>query len=93
MYGEDLDWAYRIKQRDWKVIYYPEVEVLHIKRAASTSSPKAHYEFERAMWLFYHKHYRATTPRILDALVRLGLSLRGGRRLMREMRAADRGTG
>src|SRR5690606_33879325 len=35
MYGEDLDWAYRIKTAGWKVFYYPKVVVKHIKRAAS----------------------------------------------------------
>lgn len=87
MYGEDLDWAYRIKQQGWKVMYYPEVTVLHVKRAASTSSPRAQYEFQRAMWLFYRKHYRGVTPRWLDGLVRLGIGLRGGQRLRREIRA------
>ena len=85
MYGEDLDWAFRIKQCGWKVMYVPEVTVLHVKRAASMGSARAKSEFQRAMWLFYHKHYRATTPRWLDVLVRLGIGLRGGRRLMREM--------
>ena len=85
MYGEDLDWAYRIKQRGWKVLYYPEVTVLHLKRSSSAGSARARYEFQRAMWLFYRKHYRAETPRWLDALVRLGLGLRGGRRLLAEM--------
>lgn len=91
MYGEDVDWAYRIKQRGWKVMYYPEVTVLHHKRAASASSARARYEFQRAMWLFYCKHYRESTPRVLDVLVRLGLGLRGGRRLMREMRVSNGG--
>ncbi len=85
MYGEDLDWAYRITQRGWKVLYYPEVTVLHLKRSSSAGSARARYEFQRAMWLFYRKHYRAATPRWLDALVRLGLGLRGGRRLLAEM--------
>ncbi|HET7089078.1 MAG TPA: glycosyltransferase family 2 protein [Anaerolineae bacterium] len=85
MYGEDLDWAYRIKQRGWKVLYYPEVTVLHLKRSSSAGSARARYEFQRAMWVFYCKHYRAATPRWLDALVRLGLGLRGGRRLLAEM--------
>jgi hypothetical protein len=85
MYGEDLDWAYRIKQRGWKVVYDPEVTVLHRKRSSSAGSARARYEFQRAMWVFYRKHYQATTPRWLDALVRLGLGLRGGRRLLAEM--------
>ena len=86
MYGEDLDWAFRIKQCGWKVMYNPEVAVRHVKRASSRGSARARYEFERAMWVFYRKHYRAATPRWVDALVRLGLGLRGGPRLRAEMR-------
>lgn len=31
MYGEDIDWCYRFKQKAWKVIYEPAVTVLHHK--------------------------------------------------------------
>jgi N-acetylglucosaminyl-diphospho-decaprenol L-rhamnosyltransferase len=90
MYGEDLDWAYRIKQAGWKVYYYPKVVVQHVKRASSSQSnagaAKARYEFDRAMWLFYHKHYQALTPRWLDTLVQLGLGLKGGPQLRAEMK-------
>jgi hypothetical protein len=85
MYGEDLDWCLRAKQAGYRVVYYPSVVVQHIKRAASRRSPKARYEFQRAMWLFYRKHYRSRTPRLLDGLIRLGLALRGGPALLREM--------
>ncbi|MBC7228627.1 MAG: glycosyltransferase family 2 protein [Thermoflexales bacterium] len=61
MYGEDLDWCYRIKAAGWKVYYNPEVTVLHIKRAASTRNPRAQVEFWRAMEYFYRKHYAAHT--------------------------------
>ena len=83
--GEDLDWAYRIKAAGWKVYYNPAVVVQHVKRASYRHNPQAAYEFERAMWLFYRKHYQATTPRWLDALICLGLALRGGMPLAREM--------
>ena len=90
MYGEDLDWAYRIKQCGWKVYYYPRVVVQHIKRASSGQSnagaAKAKYEFDRAMWLFYRKHYQAATSRPIDALVRLGLGVKGGPQLRAEMK-------
>jgi len=77
MYGEDLDWAYRIKKADWKVYYNPQVTVLHYKRAASQHSRKADYEFYRAMHIFYHKHYAATTPLWLHWLVLGGIALQG----------------
>jgi GT2 family glycosyltransferase len=90
MYGEDLDWAYRIKQRGWKVYYYPAVVVTHVKRASSSQdnagAAKAQYEFDRAMWLFYRKHYQASTPRLVDWLVKFGLGLKGGAPLKAEMK-------
>jgi GT2 family glycosyltransferase len=90
MYGEDLDWAYRIKQCGWKVYYYPQVVVTHVKRASSSQenagAAKAKYEFDRAMWLFYRKHYQARTPRPIDWLVKLGLGLKGGAPLRAEMK-------
>jgi GT2 family glycosyltransferase len=90
MYGEDLDWAYRIKQCGWKVYYYPPVVVTHVKRASSgqdnAGAAKAKYEFDRAMWLFYRKHYQAGTPGWLDALVKFGLGLKGGAKLRAEMK-------
>lgn len=86
MYGEDLDWAYRVKTAGWKVVYHPEVIVWHIKRAASRRSQKAQLEFYRAMLIFYRKHYRATTPLWLHSLVMLGLLLKGGRGVWQELR-------
>lgn len=89
MYGEDLDWAYRIKQKGWKVYYYPQVVVQHIKRASSGQSnagaAKAKYEFDRAMWLFYRKHYQAQTSPLVDKFVRFGIGLKGGSKLRAEM--------
>ncbi len=88
MYGEDLDLALRVRRAGWRVAYRPHVVIHHVKRAASRASPQARYEFQRAMWLFYQKHYAATTPRLVHGLVMLGLALRGGPRLVRDMRAA-----
>lgn len=76
MYGEDLDWAYQIKARGWKVYYNPAVTVLHVKRAASRHSPKAQLEFYRAMDIFYRKFYAETTPFWLHSLIVLGIKAR-----------------
>ncbi len=86
MYGEDLDLALRVKRKGWKVYYNPGVQVLHYKRAASQGSAKARYEFWRAAYIFYRKHYLNTTPLALRGLIFIGLALKGGRKLIREMR-------
>ncbi len=70
MYGEDLDWSLRMKQRGWRIHYCPDVEVLHLKGQSSRRrSYRATQEFYRAMLLFYRKHYAKTTPKPLGALV------------------------
>jgi GT2 family glycosyltransferase len=75
MYGEDLDWAFAIKQAGWQVRYNPAVTVLHVKRAASRQSHRAQVAFHESMLLFYHKHYAATTPWPLGGLVETGIRL------------------
>lgn len=86
MYGEDLDWAKRIKDDGWRVLYYPEVEVLHVKRASSRQNKRAQHEFYRAMLIFYHKHYRSETPFLLHLVIMLGLVVKGGRQLLPAIR-------
>lgn len=86
MYGEDIDWAYRIKQAGWTVLYYPDVTVLHVKRAGSRQNPRTKVEFQRASLRFYRKHYEATTPRWLHWAILLGLILKGGRPIWKEIR-------
>jgi len=78
MYGEDLDWAKRIKDAGWQVWYNGQVEITHVKAAASSQSSKARIDFYEAMWIFYRKHYREQTPWLLDKLIMLGVVVKGG---------------
>ncbi len=73
MYGEDLDWAYALKQAGWQVRYNPAVTVLHVKRAASRQSHRAQIAFHEAMLYFYRKHYAGAIPPVLGGLVVLGI--------------------
>jgi GT2 family glycosyltransferase len=93
MYGEDLDWAMRLKATGWRVGYRPHVQVVHVKRAASRGSARARHEFQRAMWLFYDKHFAATTPLPVHALIVAALVARGGPSLLREMLLGHRAGG
>lgn len=78
MYGEDLDWAFRIKQAGWKVWYEPGAVVTHLKSAsARRQSGRMIFEFYRAMWLFHAKHYAPRTFFPVNALVMIGIVARG----------------
>lgn len=74
MYGEDLDWAYRIKQAGWRIWYNADVTVLHYKGAASrkrsTTSILAFYD---AMRRFHAKHYKTETPAPINWLIEVGV--------------------
>jgi hypothetical protein len=78
MYGEDLDWAKRIKDVGWEIWYNGAVEITHVKEAASSRSSKSRIDFYEAMWLFYAKHYRSKTPWLLDTAILLGIVIKGG---------------
>lgn len=78
MYGEDLDWAKRIKDAGWEVWYNGQVEITHVKEAASRQSSKSRIDFYEAMWIFYEKHYRRETNWLLDKVILLGIVVKGG---------------
>ncbi len=88
MYGEDLDWAFRIKQYGWRVMYVPSVVIYHYKRASSSQRPfGAIRNFYDAMRIFYRKYYAATTPAPLGWLIEAGITIKEfiglGRNLLR----------
>jgi GT2 family glycosyltransferase len=70
MYGEDTDWAYRIKQAGWRIMYVPRTKVRHLKRASSRKyRSRTIRHFYDAMRIFYRTHYAAIYPRWITAAV------------------------
>ena len=70
MYGEDLDWAFRMKANGWRIVYTPVTTVTHLKRASSRRARgrtiRAFYE---AMRIFYQDHYERSYPRWLSWII------------------------
>lgn len=86
MYGEDLDWSYRIKERGWKVVYHPATTVLHLKGQSSRQARlRSTREFYRAMLIFYRKHYAPTSGRLLHCLVLSGIYVFGSAALAKHL--------
>jgi GT2 family glycosyltransferase len=89
LYGEDVDFCYRVKEKGYKVMYLGDVEVLHYKGAgvgrssskdiktASNSSKevlsKVPYYTIDAMKLFVNKHYKNKYPQWLINFMFLGM--------------------
>lgn len=82
MYGEDLDWSYRIKQAGWKIMYLPDVKITHLKRQSGRENvsaeerKKATGYFYSTMKLFYQKHYQDKYPFFINWLMIWGINLK-----------------
>ncbi|MEO6350323.1 MAG: glycosyltransferase family 2 protein [Candidatus Limnocylindrales bacterium] len=77
MYGEDLDWAYRIKHAGWRVMYTPLTTVTHIKRASSRQSrPRTIRAFYDAMRIFFRRHYEEQYSRPVAWLTYAAINMR-----------------
>lgn len=72
LYGEDLDWCYRIKQSGFGVWYEGSVTTLHVKGAnGGKRSAVSLRHFYRTMWIYFEKHHAGKYPRFVSRLVSL----------------------
>lgn len=75
MYGEDLDLAFRIKEKGYSVIYYPKFHVTHLKYQSGLKNQneqvkkKIRKHFYEAMGIFYQKHFYKKYPSPISQLV------------------------
>jgi O-antigen biosynthesis protein len=76
MYGEDLDWCYRVRQAGFKVYYVHSTQIVHFKGESTRRSNIDEVRvFYGAMELFVEKHFSAL--RIGRFFLHLGIGLRG----------------
>ncbi|MFZ2199636.1 MAG: glycosyltransferase family 2 protein [Microgenomates group bacterium] len=95
LYGEDVDFCYRLKEAGYRNIYWPEVTVLHYKgvttgmskQSGSVSTAKKETIRRvkgwsiQAMEIFYAKHYIKKYPFFINWLVFLGIKIMKFRRV------------
>lgn len=75
MYGEDLDWCYRIKKAGWKIYYVPYTQIIHFKgESTKRSSIDEIRVFYDAMKIFVKKHYKEFA--LLGVILKIGILFR-----------------
>ncbi|MCX7761739.1 MAG: glycosyltransferase [Candidatus Kryptonium sp.] len=76
MYGEDIDWCYRIKKAGWKIYYVPLTQIIHFKGESTRRSNLDEIRiFYDAMKIFVKKHYKEFA--LLGLILRVGIIVRG----------------
>lgn len=84
MYAEDLDWCKRFRDAGNKIMYFPEVEVIHhkyksgIKSSSSKTSTKVRVYFYDTMIQYFDKHYKDQYHPIIRKLIRYFLFIKKG---------------
>lgn len=77
MYVEDVDICRRARKAGWKVLYYPEIEIIHYSgRSTSQKKFKMLAEHHKSMYYYFHKYYRINA--LIGLFIVLGIWLRLG---------------
>lgn len=71
LYTEDVDFCASVRATGGKVLFWPAVEVVHLRGRSGTSAPDETYRaYSRSRLAFYEKHHPAWAP-VLRLLIRL----------------------
>jgi len=70
LHCEDLDWSMRFRQKGWKILFVPHVEITHAKGVCSSPRPvRVEWHKHKGMVRFYRKFFRHQYPFLLMWIV------------------------
>ena len=77
MYGEEVEWCYRIKKAGYKIYFSPVTKIVHIGRGSSQRIPTAAFVGEyKAVLYFYGKYKGKVSLQIALILLKIGALIR-----------------
>ncbi len=90
MYGEDIDFSWRIRLAGWKNYYLPETRIVHYKgESTKKGSMNYVYTFYNAMSIFVRKYFTGNGARLFILLLHIAIWLRAAaawtRRIARQI--------
>ena len=77
MYGEDIDFSWRIRLAGWKNYYLPTTHIIHYKgESTKKGSMNYVYTFYNAMSIFVRRYFSGGGARMFNLLLQLAIWLR-----------------
>lgn len=71
MYGEDMDFSYRVEKAGYQNYYNPATTIIHFKGESTLKDKKYAKRFNEAMQIFFRKHFQPNI--VYNALIWLGI--------------------
>ncbi|MBR6843815.1 MAG: glycosyltransferase [Bacteroidales bacterium] len=86
MYGEDIDFSWRIHLAGWKNYYLPTTHIIHYKgESTKKGSMNYVYTFYNAMSIFVRRYFSGGGARMFNLLLQLAIWLRAAMAWMRRV--------
>lgn len=82
MYAEDIDFCKRFREAGYRVVFHPEVKLLHHKYRSGLNGVEVKIQYETRKWFYdtmlqyYDKHYRKQYPAIFRWILKGFLALK-----------------
>lgn len=82
MYAEDIDWCRRFREAGYRVVFHPDVTLIHHKYQSGMENGDAALRkvtrkwFYETMLQYYDKHYKKDCPRFYRWALKLFLALK-----------------
>lgn len=77
MYGEDIDYSWRIRLAGWKNYYLPTARIIHYKgESTKKGSMNYVYTFYNAMSIFVRRYFSGRNARLFQMLLHVAIWLR-----------------
>ena len=84
MYGEDIDFSYRLLKAGFNNYYFPERKIIHYKgESTKKENLNALVYFYRAMLIFVRKHFRSGNYKSFIFLIQIAIFFRAGLSLLK----------
>nr|NNM89688.1 glycosyltransferase family 2 protein [Bacilli bacterium] len=76
MYGEDIDYCYRVKKAGYRILYDGTVTTVHLKGGnGGKKSAKSLQSFYATMLIYYDKHFAKDHPRLYRMALQVFLGM------------------